>query len=338
MPQLIYPGNSLMGSMYTTKSHGSADGLVGSSRCMARLREQIERVAPYNSNVLIQGETGTGKELAAKYLHYESPRKRGEFVSVCCSSLCESLLESQLFGHERGSFTGASKQHTGYIEKAHKGTLFLDEISSASPQLQETLLRVLEEHRFERVGGYYTLTSAFRLVVATNSDLQELVARGSFREDLVYRLDVARIEIPSLRERKEDIPELAEYFLKQCRENLGKQDLELSEEARDNLVGFYWPGNVRELKNSIERASLATNDIIKPEHLDLREPTVPVLDSRDGLPLKEAVAQFERNYLETALRANHGNVSRTAETLQVCRKVLYQKGQVYGIDFSIFRD
>lgn len=296
---------------------------------------EVLRFAPYDLSVLITGETGTGKELVARHLHYHSKRNHKPFVPLCATSMCDSLLESQVFGHERGAFSGAVKDNDGYLERANKGTLFLDEIGSASPRFQEVLLRVLEEHVYEKVGGYFTHSSDFRLIAATNIDLRKAVAEGRFREDLLYRLDVARIEVPPLRERREDIPELAEHFLSRCRDSYRRPRLDLSEAARDALVDYYWPGNVRELRNTIERAALVADRMIEPEHLYLPE-HVSEPDT-NGRPLAEAVESFERSYVMLALQQCNGVVSEAADALQVSRKGLYQRMERLGIKPSDYR-
>ena len=314
------------------------DGLVGKSRQAKKLREEIEKLSKYSCSVLILGETGTGKELVGKLIHEKSGR--GNFVALSCSSLPDSLLESQLFGHERGTFTGAVRQYKGFLERAHKGTLFLDEIGVANQHFQERLLRVLQEHQFERLGGYYAVSSDFRLITATNRDLIEAIAEGDFREDLYYRINTVSLEIPPLRERREDIPELSQYFLEVYGEKYSKPRLELSEEARDALVDYYWPGNVRELQHTIERAVIDAGRTIKAEHLHLPNASFHELKrwSGNGYRFADAVAEFEKGYLEEALSRNNGGISRTAREIGVSRKAVYQKVEKYGIDVAAYRN
>lgn len=229
-------------------------GIVGNSEAMRKVYEMIGKVAASNATVLIRGESGTGKELVAKAIHRNSSRAGGPFVAVSCAALPETLLESELFGHEKNAFTGATTQKPGRFELAHKGTLFLDEVAEITPAIQVKLLRVLQEHEFERLGGTKTIKVDVRLVAATNKDLEKMVEEKTFRDDLYYRLHVIEIYLPPLRERREDIPLLVEHFLKQYNRENGKRLKSVAPEAMDILMKYRWPGNVRELENAIERA------------------------------------------------------------------------------------
>ncbi|RKY67111.1 MAG: hypothetical protein DRQ08_01075, partial [Candidatus Latescibacterota bacterium] len=241
--------------------------LVGQSPAMRKVLEMIEMVAPTKATVLIQGESGTGKELVADAIHRLSPRKNGPFVKVNCAAIPESLVESELFGHEKGAFTHAVKRSRGRFEMADGGTLLLDEIGEITPAVQAKLLRVLQDGTFQRVGGEGTLKVDVRVIATTNRDLWKAVQEGKFREDLYYRLQVVPIYIPPLRERKEDIPLLVQHFLKMYGEREGKEGLTVSEKAMDILMGYDWPGNIRELENAVERAViLAKGKVLKPEN------------------------------------------------------------------------
>ncbi|HET7831723.1 MAG TPA: nif-specific transcriptional activator NifA [Gallionella sp.] len=245
----------------------SLDNVVGKSKIMQSVFAEVHQVAASRATVLLRGESGTGKEAIARAIHHLSPRKDAPFIKVNCAALSETLLESELFGHERGSFTGASQERKGRFELAHGGTLFLDEIGDISPAFQTKLLRVLQEREFERVGGSRTIKVDVRLVAATNRNLEEAVAKGEFREDLYYRINVVAIFLPPLRERRDDIPLLAEYFLKQANEESGKQ-LRFSPEAMQAMMACNWPGNVRELGNCVERiAATAQGNVIRKSDL-----------------------------------------------------------------------
>src|SRR4051812_7941212 len=230
------------------------DGLVGTSRVMRDLYLLLETVAPTASTVLIAGETGTGKELAAKAIHHNSSRRSQRFVAINCSAIPETLLEAELFGHVRGAFTGAVATRQGRLEQAHKGTFFLDEVGTMSPALQAKLLRVLQEREFERVGDSHPIKVDVRVIAATHSDLPRMVAEGSFREDLYYRLNVIPVKLPALRERRDDIPLLVQHFLQKLAPELGRGPATMSQEAIRTMMAYHWPGNVRQLENVIERA------------------------------------------------------------------------------------
>src|ERR671913_1535537 len=230
------------------------DGLIGRSRVMRDLFQLLETVAATSSTVLITGETGTGKELAARAIHHTSPRRANRFVAINCSAIPETLLEAELFGHVRGAFTGAVGTRQGRLEQAHKGTLFLDEVGTMSPALQAKLLRVLQEREFERVGDSHTIKIDVRVIAATHSDLAKMVADGTFREDLFYRLNVLPVQLPPLRERREDIPLLVQHFLQRLAADSGRGQMTVSQDAMRRLMAYPWPGNVRQLENAIERA------------------------------------------------------------------------------------
>jgi DNA-binding NtrC family response regulator len=252
------------------KSRYKFDEIIGTSGKMQEVFNVVERVAGSNATVLIRGESGTGKELIAKAIHYNSRRSAKPFIAVSCAALPETLLESELFGHEKGAFTGAVGQKAGRFELAHQGTLFLDEIPEISPGVQVKLLRVLQEREFERVGGTKTVRVDVRLIAATNRDLEELVANGEFRADLYYRLQVIQIFLPSLRERREDIPALVEHFIVKYNERNAKQVKFVSRETMDLLMKYNWPGNIRELENAIERGVVLVDegsDVITPDLL-----------------------------------------------------------------------
>ncbi|MCX8126817.1 MAG: sigma-54 dependent transcriptional regulator, partial [Dehalococcoidia bacterium] len=276
------------------------------------------------------GESGTGKELIARAIHNLSLRRGKPFVAVSCAALPESLLESELFGHERGAFTGATTQKKGKFEFAHGGTLFLDEIGDISPNVQVHLLRVIEEKEFSRVGGNEPIRVDVRLISATNKDLKKAMEEGKFREDLYYRLNVVGIHLPALRERKEDIPLLAEHFLRKFAMENHKDIKDFSPEAREILLKYEWPGNVRELENAVERAViLARGEYITPEELP-GIGTTPVVASLAGKSLREV----ERECIISTLRQTGGNVSEAARILGITRMTLYNKLREYGLSVN----
>src|SRR5437867_761335 len=260
------------------------EGIVGKSRAMAKLFQLLETIAPTNSTVLVTGETGTGKEVVARAIHHNSPRRAHRFVAINCSAIPETLLEAELFGHVRGAFTGAVGNRQGRLEQAHKGTLFLDEVGTMSPALQMKLLRVLQEREFERIGDSHTIKVDVRVIAATNSDLTKLVAEGQFREDLFYRLNVIPVQMPPLRDRKEDIPLLVRHFLDKFRGDAPptRPAMTVSQEAMRQLMSYQWPGNVRQLENAIERATAFTVGRLQidaadlpPEIQNAQEPALP---------------------------------------------------------------
>jgi DNA-binding NtrC family response regulator len=301
------------------------DNIIGSSLPMQNMFRMIARCAPTNSTVMIRGESGTGKELIARAIHYNSLRKDGPFVPVDCTSLSENLLESELFGHVKGSFTGAVSNKKGLFESADGGTLFLDEIGNISLTTQAKLLRFIEEREFKAVGDTRTLTVDIRLITATNKDLEAMVADGEFREDLYYRINIFPIEIPPLRDRRDDIPVLATHFLKRFSEDMHHRTTEFSAEALNLLMNHDWPGNVRELENAVERAViLAGGDIIRQGHLvsiiDML-PHVELDAPRTSDELKEikkaarqkSVEDVEKQFVIGALKRSGWNVTRAAE-------------------------
>ena len=305
--------------------------LIGSGAGMREVFETIQKVAATDLSVLIRGESGTGKELVAQALHQGSARRSGPFVAVNCAAISAQLVESELFGHEKGAFTGADARRVGRFEAADGGTIFLDEIGDMAADTQAKVLRVLEERVFERVGGNRPVTADVRVVAATHRDLEAEVKKGAFREDLYYRLNVVEVAIPPLRERVEDIPALAMRFLGQLAERLDREPKQLEEEALSRLVQHPWRGNVRELRNVIEQACvLSEAQVIGVEDLRLnaREGSLPVSRGA-GVPFREAkraaVEDFERVYLIRALRAHDGNISRTAEAIGMVRQSLQQK-------------
>ena len=310
--------------------------LVGKSALIDELRAQIAVAAPTNGRVLIHGENGAGKELVARAIHTRSARREGPFVEVNCAAIPEELIESELFGHERGAFTGAVARHRGKFETANGGTLFLDEIGDMSLKTQAKVLRALEEQAFERVGGKDTVRVDVRVLAASNQDLEEQIAQGRFREDLFYRLNVIPIEVPPLRRRKEDLPSLVEHFIALFSAENGKRLKTMSVEALAYFLAYDWPGNVRELRNMVERlVIMAPRDVIGPEDLPppLRPKEVPAGadEVQREKTLREARDAFERAFILAELRAHDGNVTRTAEKLGIERSHLYRKLKGYGI-------
>jgi two-component system, NtrC family, response regulator HydG len=303
---------------------GIEHNLVGESPPVRDVLQFISKVAPTDSTVLLSGESGTGKELAARAIHQNSKRADKPFMAVNCAALAESLLESELFGHEKGSFTGALAQKKGRLEIADGGTVFLDEIGELSPALQVKLLRVLQEREFERVGGTRTIRIDIRLITATNKDLEEAVSQGTFRQDLYYRLNVVSLEMPPLRERSEDIPLLASYFAAKYGEKCNRRVSGISAEAQARLTTYDWPGNVRELENAIERAVvLGTTDRILPEDLpesilESEPPTVPATKYHD------AVAQTKKQIILNAMQQAKGNFTEAAKILGVHPNYLHR--------------
>lgn len=305
--------------------------LIGESQKIKDLREQMEMAARSNSRVLIFGESGTGKEVAARLLHEKSQRDGKPFVEVNCAAIPQELIESELFGHEKGSFTGAFEKKNGKFELADGGTLFLDEIGDMSLQAQAKVLRVIETQEFQRVGGNKNINVDVRIIAATNKDLREEVKKGSFREDLFFRLNVIPLFVPPLRERKDDIPILVEYFLDSLAEEYGKPPRKILTEALKYLLSYDWPGNVRELKNVIERLVIMTPSNI----IDAKNLFIPVehegSDYFQYKTLKDARDAFEKDYITKKLEENNWNISRTAEILDVERSNLHRKIKAYEI-------
>jgi DNA-binding NtrC family response regulator len=313
--------------------------LIGSSRVMLDVFKTIGTVAETDATVLVCGESGTGKELVAEAIHSYSRRNTKPFTVVNCAALPESLLESELFGHERGAFTGAVARKAGRFEVAEGGTVFLDEIGELSPALQAKLLRVIQEHTFERVGGTQTMEGDFRVIAATNRDLEACVQEKLFREDLFYRLNVVRISVPALRERRADVVLLAEHFLKHYSEKNGLPAVGFSEDAILMLQTYSYPGNVRELENTIERAVLmARGRVIMPTHLPLNALSLPSRERNSlqaellSLPFHKATAALEKALIIEALKESKGNKTEAADRLQINRRLLYKKMTDYNIE------
>jgi DNA-binding NtrC family response regulator len=318
------------------------ENLIGSGPAMKQVFETIQKVAETDLSVLIRGESGTGKEGVAQALHQRSSRRARPFVAVNCAAISRELVESELFGHEKGAFTGADARRVGKFEAAHEGTIFLDEIGDMPTETQAKVLRVLEEKSFERVGGNRAVEVDVRVVAATHRDLEEEVREGRFREDLYYRLNVVEIAIPPLRERVEDIPALAERFLTQVAERLGREKKMVDADALASLARHPWRGNVRELRNAIEQASvLAPGQVIGVGDLRLGalEAGAAAAAQPDAVPTnlpfrdakRSVVESFERSYLVQALRAHGGNISRTAESIGMVRQSLQQKIRELGL-------
>jgi two-component system response regulator AtoC len=312
--------------------------VVGASGPMLELFKTVARVAPTRTTVLLEGESGTGKELIARTLHYNSPRAEKPFVPVDCGALPETLLESELFGHEKGAFTGASATTRGLFEAAQGGTCFLDEIGNVSPAVQARLLRVLQEHEVKRVGGTAPRKVDVRVIAATNQPLAGLVQAHRFREDLFFRLSVVTLVIPPLRERGADLPLLADFFLRKVAQATGKGVERISPEALALLSAYPWPGNVRELEHAIERAVILTqNPTLLPADLppEVQRPGGPApAPDAPVLPLRE----LERRHLLVALERARGNRKRAAEWLGITRRTLYRMAQRYGIDLTQLQD
>ena len=308
--------------------------LTGNSRAMQTLTERIAQIAPTRATTLIQGETGTGKELIAQAVHQLSPRKDERFVKLHCAELSENLIESELFGHERGSFTGAERQRKGRFELADGGTLFIDEISDVPLNVQTKLLRILQDRQFERVGGSETVNVDVRVIAATNKPLDVLVSRGEFREDLYYRLRVVLLEVPALRERSEDIPLLVEAFIKEFNREHGRKVSGITRGAMDRLIHYEWPGNVRELKNTIEELVIFTEGkrVLDVSDLPLalrqqRGATAPDLHLHVGMSMQE----IERAAIEATMRTVAYDKQKAAKMLGIGLRTLYRKLKEYGL-------
>lgn len=312
--------------------------LVGTSNAIRQVYEQVAQVAKSNATVLLRGESGTGKELIANAIHYNSLRRKRPFIKVNCAALPETLIESELFGHEKGSFTGADRFKKGRFELADGGTLFLDEVGDIPLQTQIKLLRVLQEREFERVGGNQTIKTNIRLITATNKNLEEAILKGEFREDLYYRLNVFSIFLPPLRERKPDILLLAEHFVEKYEAEHGKRIRRISTPAIDMLMSYHFPGNVRELENAIERAVLVCDtNVIHGHHLPATLQTAEVTGTVTDLSLDSAVAAFERDMIQDALKSNNGNIAKTARSLGSTERIVGYKIRKYSIDPARFR-
>lgn len=303
------------------------ENIIAKSPKMQQVIEVIKVVAKSNATVLITGESGTGKELVARAIHSQSYRKDKPFIAVSCAALPESLLESELFGHEKGAFTGAHVQRRGKFEIANRGTLFLDEIGEMSANIQVHLLRVLEEKEFTRVGGNELIKVDVRVISATNKDMKKAVASGQFREDLYYRLNVVTIELPPLRERKEDIPLLAQHFLKKFAVENQKEITGFSPEASDFLLKYDWPGNVRELENAIERAII----LAKNSYIDAADMPQENLQLVQSTPVGKSLEEVEKEHILNVLSETGGNYSQAARILGISRITLYNKMRNFGL-------
>ena len=312
--------------------------IVGTSNPMKQVYDQVSQVARSNATVLLRGESGTGKEMIANAIHYNSLRSKRPLVKINCAALPDTLIEAELFGHEKGAFTGADRFKKGRFEMAEGGTLFLDEIGDLPLQTQIKLLRVLQEREFERLGGTETIKTNIRLITATNKNLEEAIAKGEFREDLYYRLNVFTIFLPPLRERKSDILLLAEHFLEKYEQEHDKRIRRISTPAIDMLMAYHFPGNVRELENAIERAVLiCDSNVIHGHHLPPTLQTAEVSGTVTDLSLKSAVEAFERGLIQDTLKSTKGNVAKAARQLDSTERILSYKIRNYGIDPKRFR-
>ncbi|MBI4436538.1 MAG: sigma-54-dependent Fis family transcriptional regulator [Candidatus Omnitrophica bacterium] len=312
---------------------GKSEQFVGKSSAVREILGLTERLSSTDSTVLIRGESGTGKEIIARLLHYAGSRKNRPFVSLNCANLSETLLESELFGHEKGAFTDARERKIGRFEQAEDGTIFLDEIGEMASNTQAKLLRVLQEREFQRVGGNQTIHTKARIVASTNKNLEEAIQKGTFREDLYYRLKVIELRLPALRERREDIPLLLDFFIRQFAQELGRPLPKISAEALGLLLSYNWPGNVRELKNSVERAMvLATGNEIDPAHLpiDLLRPTNTV-SSTEGPASSVSLDGIEREHILKTLESCGWNKKRTASLLGISRPRLDRKIETFQL-------
>jgi DNA-binding NtrC family response regulator len=309
----------------------SFENIIGKSAPMKNVFELIQRAAPSDSTILISGESGTGKELVARAIHYNSPRTGAAFVKMNCAALPEGLIESELFGHEKGAFTGAIRSTRGRFELADGGTLLLDEISEIKPSLQAKLLRVLQEKEFERIGSGQSLKINVRVIATSNRDLKDEIAKGNFRDDLYYRLNVIPIDLPPLRQRRDDIPVLTEYFLNKYAQKLGIPPKTLSEKANEIFMGYTWPGNVRELENVIERATvIARNQELVPSDFP-SEISVGVPDTgKTDFEVGTTIESAEKSLILRTLKAHGGNKTRAAEVLGITSRTLRNKLQEYG--------
>jgi Nif-specific regulatory protein len=314
------------------------ENIIGNSNAMRDVYRQIHQVSTSDTTVLIRGESGTGKELVAHAIHYSSPRAKGAFTKVNCAALNENLLESELFGHEKGAFTGATQTRKGRIEEADGGTLFLDEIGDFSPAMQVKLLRFLQEREFERVGSSRTLKSNARIIAATNRDLEQAVEKQGFRRDLYYRINVFPIFLPPLRDRKDDILLLADYFVEQYSQKMKKNIRRITTPVINMMVAYHWPGNVRELENCIERAVLlSTDEVIHGHHLP---PTLQTSDASGTTgkgSLKDRVELFERDVIVDAIKRCNGNIAATARDLGTTPRIIRYKLEYLSIDSQQYK-
>jgi DNA-binding NtrC family response regulator len=309
-------------------------GIIGRSAEMRHVLDLVARVAPTDATVLVRGESGTGKELIAKAVHHTSRRARGSFVAVNCGAVPETLLESELFGHVKGAFTGAAATKKGLFEEAHEGTLFLDEIGEMTPALQVKVLRALQDGEIRPVGSTQSSTADVRVLAATHRDLEQMIQHGTFREDLFYRLNVITLTLPPLRDRREDIPVLAEHFLDRHGSKLGRQ-LRLSPDALDRLLAYPWPGNVRELENAMERtAILSRTETVRPDDLPPHVAAGTSLGRAPALAAQQTLADLEQAHILQTLERCGWNHSRTAEALRIGRTTLWRKLKEYGLERS----
>jgi Nif-specific regulatory protein len=312
--------------------------IIGTSGPMRQVYEQIAQVARTNTTVLLRGESGTGKELIAHAIHYNSPRAKRPFVKVSCAALPESLIESELFGYEKGAFTGAQGAKKGRFELAEGGTLFLDEIGELNVATQVKLLRVLQEREFERLGGTETIRTNVRLITATNKDMEQAIATLTFREDLYYRLNVFTIFVPPLRERKPDLLQLADYFLEKFSREHSKRIRRISTPAIDMLVSYHWPGNVRELGNALERAVVVCDgQVIHAHHLPPTLQTAEASGTVTRTTLSEALAAYEKDLIQDALKTTRGVRAKAARLLNTTDRIFNYKVRKYGIDWRRFK-
>jgi two-component system response regulator HydG len=311
--------------------------IIAKSPMMQKILQSIEVIAPTLATVLIQGQTGVGKELIARAIHAMSDRNQKPFIAVNCGAIPESLIESVLFGHEKGAFTGAVEVHQGYFERAEGGTLFLDEVDSLSPAAQTRLLRVLQEGELERVGGKQTLSVDVRIISATNNNLEELVKQGLFRNDLYYRINVVRLSIPPLSERPEDLPYLVQLIVLRLSKKHNKAVESVSREVMQKIRAYAWPGNVRELENILERSLLFTKGKVMTE-LDLELPAN--INNPDGWrDVKEnTVSRVEQSFLENALKQHQGDVKKVAVEMGITSRAVYSKLKKYEIKLANFRN
>ncbi len=311
----------------------SFSNIIGDSAPMKQVLELVRKVMGKDTTVFILGETGTGKELIARTIHHHSPRRGGRFVALNCAAIPETLVEDELFGHEKGAYTGASSKRMGRFEETDGGTLFLDEVCELSFQAQPKLLRVLQEREITRIGGSGTISVDVRIICATSRDLLERVKAGKFMEELYYRLNVFPIRLPPLRERKEDIPALVDYFIPQFKRALGTLVIGIAEEAMELLEGYSWPGNVRELENAVQQSMLMAEEaVIEPTHLPLKIQGVPETEpKREQITLAGLLGDVERRTIFRVLGEEGGNRTRAARRLGISRQTLITKIQVYGI-------
>ena len=328
--------NRLESMQSETEEKFRIDNLIGRSKAMQKVFKLIQAVAPMNSTVVVYGESGTGKELVAKAIHYTSPRRQSPMVTVDCGTLTETLLESELFGHEKGAFTGAHQANRGRFEQAHGGTVFLDEVNNASPTVQRKLLRVIQEGTIQRLGSESIIKIDVRVIAATNRDLLKLVEEGEFREDLYYRLNVMPIRLPPLRERMDDMPLLVRYFIDNICKEFDRSPPDLAPEAVQQLFRHSWPGNVREVSNIVERTLILNRaDVINKfalEEVALATETTPDHSVSLNPPLPTQVENLEKEYLDLALRVYKGKINKVVDRSCITPRTLHRKMKHYNLD------